>query len=471
MASFSSNIRERLGDLQNLRQVCCNTLQVLEGRASSAEDGTPPSYGEALVTLLKTQMEDLKQALAESEEALKGYRSDLRNVTVGTRLHLLADVVNSLKLERDSLKEDINRRGRQSNALLADLNKEVKILKKELAAHQQDNVELATMNEGVSEELEAQKRNAAELAARLAQLQHESNVLSSALANALGGLPASAYYGQPSNSIEKNVQAALKIDHGDALTTCVEAALQAATQHLQQLRDTFHSGFTDLRTELQALRELVAQGWPLYGAPMAEAAVQLVTETAEMLTLENNMLRPRAVERETLKLEVATLETTLADAVVARNAAIERLSHLDNENTQLRRALRDAEMTQVLNGTGDDSRAAAAAAAASAASRQVDWERRMIAAATDLTMDAIDSMSGRSMSAVFGAVAEETLRLYKGVQENLRVMEQVCAMARGTDGRRQWAEVAACLDNLDALSASADYLQARLPVLYRFSYP
>ena len=448
MASFGSRMRDRLGDVQNLRLVCHNTLQVLEGRPSTEESGQFPSYGEALVTLLTTQVEDLKQALVESEPALKGYRNDLRNVTVGTRLHLLADVVKSLKLERDSLKEDINRRARQSNMLLDDLNKEVKALQVELASHQQAKAQLAT---------------------RLAQLQHESNVLTAALAKVLLALPASPYNGAPTSSVEKSVQNALKVGQGDALTSTVEEALQAAAQHQQRLRDAFHSRLASVKSDVQGLQELVSQSWTQYGAPMAAAAAQLVAETTEVLTLENDMLRPRAVEREKLKCEVAALETTLVGAKEDRDTAMQRLRQLDDENMRLRRALRDAEMAQVLNGAKDDATNAAAASSCQLDSRAVEWERRMIAGATDLAMDAIDSMSGQSISAVFGSITEETLRVYKGVRESLCGVVRACEAARGTDGRLLWVEVEAYLHELDALADSADYLRTHLPLLYRAS--
>lgn len=469
MASFGSRMRDRLGDVQNLRLVCHNTLQVLEGRPSTEESGQFPSYGEALVTLLTTQVEDLKQALVESEPALKGYRNDLRNVTVGTRLHLLADVVKSLKLERDSLKEDINRRARQSNMLLDDLNKEVKALQVELASHQQAKAELTTAKDAVTVELDAQKRSATQLATRLAQLQHESNVLTAALAKVLHALPASPYNGVPTSSVEKSVQNALKVGQGDALTSTVEEALQAAAQHQQRLRDAFHSRLASVKSDVQGLQELVSQSWTQYGAPMAAAAAQLVAETTEVLTLENDMLRPRAVEREKLKCEVAALETTLVGAKEDRDTAMQRLRQLDDENMRLRRALRDAEMAQVLSGAKDDATNAAAASSCQLDSRAVEWERRMIAGATDLAMDAIDSMSGQSISAVFGSITEETLRVYKGVRESLCGVVRACEAARGTDGRLLWVEVEAYLHELDALEDSADFLRTRLPLLYRAS--
>ncbi|KPA80589.1 hypothetical protein ABB37_04787 [Leptomonas pyrrhocoris] len=466
--SMGSHIRDRLGDLQNLRLACRSTLQVLEGRAASEEDGQSTTYGEALVTLLTTQVEDLKQALVESGEALKGYRNDLRNVTVGTRLRLLADVVNSLKLERDSLKEDINRRGRQSNMLLDGLNKEVKTLKADLASHREANSQLAAVNDGISEELDSQKRDAAELATQLAQLQQESNVLSTALARSLQGLPATPYGGEAPSAVEESIQAALKSDQGDALTKSVEEALSAAEQNQQHLRDTFHSSLDKLRTDLGELRAFISQSWALYGAPMAETAAQLVTETSAVLTLENDMLRPRAVEREKLKRDVAMLEAALAESKATRDAAMAQVRQSDEENTQLRRALCDAEMAQVLNSASNINDAAQASRAVDRCT--AEWERRMIASATDLAMDAIDSMSGQSMSAVIGAVTEETLRLYKGVRVCLREVALACEAARGTDGRRLWAEMEGRLQDLAALSASADYLWTRLPVLSLVSY-
>ncbi|KPI86273.1 hypothetical protein ABL78_4656 [Leptomonas seymouri] len=466
--SIGSHIRSRLGDLQNLHLACRSVLQVLEGRVPAEEGEQPPAYGEALVALLKTELEGLKQSVTKSDEVLKDYRRDLSNVSVGTRLHLLSEMVNSLQLERTSLTEDINRRGRQSNMLLESLNKEVKALKAQLASRQQANAQLTGENDRLSEELVAQKLNATELAARLAQLQHESNVLSTALAQSLHGFSASMLCGKTPIAVERSIQAALKSDQGDALAKSVSEVVSAAEQHQLQLRDMLHRDLGNLRAGLQELRELTSQSWALYGAPMAAAAAQLVTETAEVLTLENDMLRPRALEREKLKREVASLEAALADSQEMRDAAIERLGHLEDDNTKLRRGLRDAEMAQVLNATEKDSAAGQTSLALD--QRMVDWERRMITSATDLAMDAMDSMSGQSMSAVVGSVTEETLRIYKGVRESLRVVAQACEASAWTDARRFWAEVEQCRRDIDELSASADYLWSHLPILYRASY-
>ncbi|CBZ35935.1 hypothetical protein, conserved [Leishmania donovani] len=468
-----TTVRERIGDLQNLRFTCCAILQVLEGRLVKGDEAEkPPKYGEALMALLTTQIVDLKQVLPETEEALAGYRSTLLNVTVGTRLHMLCGVVRSLKLERDSLKEDLARRSLQSNMLLSDFSEEAKALRAMIARREEEQVRLASEMASVSGETDAQKRNVAQLTAKLASLEHERNVLCGALVHTLRSFPGTPYRRVPLAGMQRNLLAALK-ERGELLTAYVEAALQRANAHQQHLQDILHSSLGELRCDMASLRAQVTNSWDLYGRHMASGAVQQLVETTEVLTLENSMLRPRAIEREQLKLEKAELEAALVDAKAARVDVLARLEHAEDENTQLRRALRDAQIAQALTNRDDDDQVddrRNRSGGKVLSTHSVDWERRMINGATALTMDMVDSMSGTSMSSVFGSVVEETLRIYAGVQHGLREMAAAFEGARGKDERHVRIAVEEQLQELRELAESADYLRSRLPVLFRVPY-
>ncbi|CAJ1031088.1 hypothetical protein Q4I30_005725 [Leishmania utingensis] len=470
-----ATVRERIGDLQSLCLASRSILQVLEGRFLKDDKAEqPPRYGEALVALLTTQIEDLKQALPETEEALAGYRSSLLNVTVGTRLHLLCSVVCSLKLERDSLKEDLARHGRQGNMLLNDFSKEAKLLRAEIARLQEEQERLARAKASASDEVEAQKRNVAELAATLTSFQLERNVLCEALAHSLRGLPGTPYRRVPLASVQENLLAALTKEQGKPLTVYVEAALRSSDAHQQRLQDILHGSLGELRCGMAVLRTQVENCWDLYGRPMANAAAQQFMEATEVLALENNMLRPRAIEREKLMRGKAELEAALADAEEARADVVARLERADDENTQLRRALRDAQMAQALT-NGDDNEEDKnkwnQRSGKLLRAHSVEWERRMIDGATELTMNAVNSMSGTSMSAVFGSVVEETLRIYAGVRRSVQGIEAAYVASRGKDEHHVQTEVEQRLQELRTLSESANYLSARLPVLYREPYP
>ncbi|KAK7200283.1 hypothetical protein NESM_000081100 [Novymonas esmeraldas] len=468
-----ATVRERIGDLQELRLACRATLQVLEGRfvaGGAAEQ--PPTYGEALVAVLTAQVEDLRQVLPETEEALAGIRGSLQDVTVGTRLHMLCDAVRSLKMERDSLKDDLARRTRQSNVLLGDLTTEATALRAEMARHLEEHEQLLDEKERVEDEVDTHKRSAAELAAKLAPLQHECNVLCDALVHTLRGLPGTPYRDIPAGGVQKNLVAALKAEQGRPLTAYVEAALRSADAHQHCLQDILRGSLGELRGDVAALRAQVTDSWELYGRPMADAAAQQLVETTEVLALENNMLRPRAIERERLRRDKAELEAELAEAKAARADTVARLEHAEDENAKLRRAARDAQMARVL-ATGDDGEGEEKKGRSSGrvySTPSADWERRMIDGATELTMDAVDSMSGVSMSAVFGSVVEETLRIYSGVRHGLHAVEAAYAASRGHGERHVQVEVEERLQELRELSTSADYLWTRLPVLYRVPY-
>lgn len=468
-----ATVRERIGDLQNLRFTCCGILQVLEGRLVKGNEAEkPPKYGEALMALLTTQIVDLKQVLPETEEALKGYRSTLLNVTVGTRLHMLCGVVRSLKLERDSLKEDLARRSLQSNMLLSNFREEAKVLRAMIARREEEQVRLASEMASASGEADAQKRNVAQLTAKLASLEHERNVLCDALVHTLRSLPGTPYRRVPLAAMQRNLLAALK-EQGELLTAYVEAALQRANAHQQHLQDILHGSLGELRCDMAALRAQVTNSWDLYGRHMASGAVQQLVETTEVLTLENSMLRPRAIEREQLKLEKAELEAALVDAKAARVDVLARLEHAEDENTQLRRAVRDAQIAQALTNRDDNDQVddrGNRSGGKVLSTHSVDWERRMINGATELTMDMIHSMSGTSMSSVFGSVVEETLRIYAGVRHGLQVMMAACEAARGKDERHVRIAVEEQLQELRELAESADYLRSRLPVLFRVPY-
>ncbi|CBZ23831.1 conserved hypothetical protein [Leishmania mexicana MHOM/GT/2001/U1103] len=466
-------VRERIGDLQNLRFTCCSILQVLEGRLVKGDEAEkPPKYGESLMAMLTSQLVDLKQVLPETEEALAGYRSTLLNVTVGTRLHMLCGVVRSLKLERDSLKEDLARCSLQGHMLLSDFSEETKALRAMIARREEEQARHASEMASASGETDAQKCNVAKLTAKLTSFEHERNLLCDALVHTLRNLPGTPYRRVPLVGMQRNLLAALK-EQGELLTAYVEAALQRANAHQQHLQDILHGSLSELRCDMAALRAEVTNSWDIYGRHMASAAVQQLVETAEVLTLENNMLRPRAIEREQLKLEKADLEAALADAEAARADVLARLEHAEDENTQLRRAVRDAQIAQALtNGDDDDQAGDRRSRSGEKVPRthSVDWERRMIKGATGLSMDMVDSMSGTSMSSVFGSVVEETLRIYAGVRHSLREMVAACEAARGKDNCHVRIAVEEQLHELRELAESADFLRSRLPVLYRVPY-
>ncbi|KAG5490357.1 hypothetical protein JKF63_00477 [Porcisia hertigi] len=458
-----NTLRMRISDMQNLRLVCRSTLEVLEGSFVKGEYAKPPpTNGESLEALLKTQIEDLRQALPETEEALAGCCSSLLNVTISTRLHLLSGAVRSLRLQCDSLKEELARRGRQSNILLNDFKEEVRVLRTEIARREEEQEYLERKRTTESDELNALRRNAAELA----PLQRERDALCDALAQALRGLP-----GTPCRSISlagmhQNLLASLKVEHGKSLAAYVEAALRSAYAPQKRLHEILRGFLHEVRGAMKALRAQVAHGWQLYGQHVASAVAQQLEEMTEVLTTENDMLRPRAIEREQLKRDKAQLEAALADAMA-------RLENAEDENTQLRRAVRDAQVAQALANLDDDD-------SDNTKKNQVfgnvlgaplaDWERRMIDGATELTMSAVDSMSGTVMSAASVSVVEETLHIYSGVRRSLKGMESAYAAARGKDERYIQKVAAGWLQELDKLSQSADHLWMRLPVLRRVTY-
>ncbi|KAG5474143.1 hypothetical protein CUR178_04255 [Leishmania enriettii] len=464
-------VQERIGDLRSLRLACRSMLQVLEGRLVKGDKTEqPPAYGEALVAMLVIQIEDLKQALPETEEVLAGYRSSRLNVTIGRRLHLLSDAVRSLKLERDSLKEDLARRGRQGNMLLNEVDQEAKALRAELARRRKEQKRFTSDIVSASGEIDAQKRYSAELAAKLASLQHERNVLCDALVRTLRGLPGTPHRCTSRAEMQRNLLAALKKEQGKLLTGYVEAALRSAGAHEQCLKDILHGSLDELRCSMAALRAQVTNCWNLHGRSLVHAAAQQFVETTDVLVLENSMLRPRAIEREQLKRDKEVLEAALADAKEAHEDILARLERAEDENTQLRRAVRDAQMTRALTNTEDDDEGENQRSGQLPRTHSADWERRMIDGATELTMNAVDSMSGASMSAVFGSIVEETLRIYSGVQHSLRGVEAVYETARGKDEREAQMEAEERLQELRELSESAEYLRARLPVLYHLPY-
>ncbi|KAG5473573.1 hypothetical protein LSCM4_03643 [Leishmania orientalis] len=471
LQNTKATVQGRIGDLRSLRLACRSMLQVLEGRlVKGDETEQPPAYGEALVAMLVTQIEDLKQALPETEEALAGYRSSLLNVTIGRRLHLLSDAVLSLKLERDSLKEDLARRGRQGNMLLNELDQEAKALRAELARRRKEQERFTSDIASASGEIDAHKRYSAELAAKLASLQHERNVLCDALVLTLRCLPGTSHRCASRAEMQRHLLAALKKEQGKLLKGYVEAALRSAGAHEQCLKDILHGSLDELRSSLAALRAQVTNCWDLHGRSMVHAAAQQFVETTDVLVLENNMLRPRAIEREQLKRDKKVLEAALADAKEAHADILARLERAEDENTQLRRAVRDAQMTRALTNAEDDDEGENQRSGQLPSTHSVDWERRMIDGATELTMNAVDSMSGASMSAVFGSIVEETLRIYSGVQHSLRSVEAAYETARGKDEREAQMEAEERLQELRELSESAEYLRTRLPVLYRLPY-
>ncbi|KAG5497389.1 hypothetical protein JIQ42_03875 [Leishmania sp. Namibia] len=471
LQNTKATVQERIGDLRSLRLACRSMLLVLEGRlVKGDETEQPPAYGEALVAMLVTQIEDLKQALPETEEALAGYRSSPLNVTIGRRLHLLSDAVRSLKLERDSLKEDLARRGRQGNMLLNELDQEAKAVRAELARRRKEQERFTSDIVSASGEIDAQKRYSAELAAKLASLQHERNVLCDALVQTLRGLPGTPHRCASRAEMQRHLLAALKKEQGKLLTGYVEAALRSAGAHEQCLRDILHGSLDELRCSMAALRAQVTNCWDLHGRSMVHAAAQQFVETTDVLVLENSMLRPRAIEREQLKRDKEVLEAALADVKEAHADILARLERAEDENTQLRRAMRDAQMTRALTNAEDDDEGENQRSGQLPRTHSVDWERRMIDGATELTMNAVNSMSGASMSAVFGSIVEETLRIYSGVQHSLRSVEAAYETARGKDEREAQMEAEERLQELRELSESAEYLRTRLPVLYRLPY-
>ncbi|GET90490.1 hypothetical protein, conserved [Leishmania tarentolae] len=462
-----ATVQECIRDVQKLSFTISSAVQVLEGRpVEGNEAAKPPKYGEALMALLTAQIVDLKQVLPETEEALAGYRSDLVSVTVSTRLHLLCGVVRSLRLERDSLKEELARRSLQRDMLLNDFIGEAKTLRAMLTVREEEQVRLASKMANASEEADSQKRNVNNLTAKLASSERERSILCSALVYTLCSFPGTPYRGTPLAGVQRSLLATLE-EQGESLMVYVEATLRRAHAHQQHLQVILHDSLDELRCALAALRAQVTISWNLYGQHMANEAVQQLMEATEVLTLENNMLRPRAIEREQLKLEKALLEAALANAKDDHADVLARLEHAEDENTKLRREVRDAEIVQVLtNGDdneGDDSRKQSSGKDLS--TLLLDLERRMIGGATELTMNVVESMSGTPMPLALGSVAKETLRIYSGVRDSLRKMVAVYEASHGKDEYHVRIMAEEQLLELRQLSESADHLFSRLPVL------
>lgn len=507
MRAFRMKGRAKLNDVQHLIQLCRVLLSLLDG--SYEEGKKPPPYGSVLTAMLTAEIEDIKKVLPRCGAALQEREgpSVSNRSSLGVRLQQLADLVVSLRIERDGLKDELNGRSKQSAFLMNSLENQAAKFHEETAglhseirdlATQRD--ELAKRGKELTERLHEEHITCTELRAASLQLhkemerlsdaledgaadgvalslqsavqQHRTNVLLECLGRVILAAPTATAHGRASEGmvsqleLEHVLSAYLTKEEGEPLLRYIDEHIGL----LKQERGTFLRVPTTLlenmRAELVQMRAYVKDGWE---GDMKSYCVKLLQEAEE--AWESDMLRLQPREREALLQENESLRRSLEQLHANTVEDRARLQKLEVEHSSLWCALREAEVTQVLR-DGPDALDAKVPLSIMAAAH--NWEERMIHGATALTMDAIESFAGKSMTSTFGSVAEDLLTLHQLMDQCVRETRTAYQEYRHVSSGGLSDQFLRTLDRqmheLQKLSTTAERVYAQMPLILHSPY-
>ncbi|CAD2218586.1 hypothetical protein AGDE_13079 [Angomonas deanei] len=203
--------------------------------------------------------------------------------------------------------------------------------------------------------------------------------------------------------------------------------------------------------------------------PLCQQVKKETENFTNALEVENNILRPRATERERLLKENKALKEEMEKVQSDNNHLRDAYDALDDKNMQLQRQIRQLEINLTL------AKKEATAPVDRAAEKPyrdllTELEAKMIRGATALTVEAVDAISGEDMSATYGYIAEQTLLLYQSTNRCLQTLHEMNGKYPPTtlENQRQFVSgVESAMQAMEKLTVNAQYLWSSIPALYR----
>ncbi|EKF32984.1 hypothetical protein MOQ_003150 [Trypanosoma cruzi marinkellei] len=498
-------IQDKNSEIRELFGACRAVVSLLDG--SYKANAEPPQCEGALVPLLTTQAEELERALRVAEEVISSLEVQ-GNGGVGNYLTLLASQLTSLRIEKETLQEEMNKCKKENTQLVTEFNEEISCLKKQneillkrvkslqekleairklrqlRAKEMMEILLLRTVKEHLGRRViswlgkvvatcTAEARGAANEQKRLSiaivQKQHQQNQLAKLLAIALHSLPGEKTPNADVLDTENALMQCALEDEGAALEAFARKRLDAAKVWMQSFLRV-RSSVALLRADTVALRQLIGNCWrggleEAYGQILNES-FKRIADFEEQKKMECDFLRNRARDREEIACANRNLSREIAGMKEQLGLAQDYMALQDEKIIKLQRENRELQISGVIRWDEEESSTSADAIPSKSLHDGSGAERIMIARAKKLVLEAINAMAGKNLAACIGEVAELTLEIYRRTSAAL---EDICNAQNAPLGPLSGV-VEARLQELHNMRGAQNDIVARLPELFRVPY-